>query len=381
MGEKKWAEKRPPQDYYRVLNPDGTLARRAPRVSRKELLRWYKVFVQTRTFEELGLRLQRRGVLSVTASSRGEEAVGLGVAAALAAGDWCFPSYRQLSTHLYWKVPLDRVMAGLMGHAPEHVREQLPLAPEQLPKVNFLPYAVFLGTNVPNAVGCALADKLNRRKTVSVAFVGEGTTSEGDFHDGLNFAGVFAVPCVVIVQNNQWCISVPSARQTAAETYAQKAVAYGLPHERVDGNDVFAVYESTKRAVDRARAGKGATLIEAVTYRVLDHNTSDAAEVYRTPDEAQFWQSLDPVERFEKYLLAKSILSMEVKARMEQRAETDLRAQIERGRALPPTPPDTLFASHLHGDPGWSERHQRAELAAELAGRNPFVDFTGEGLV
>lgn len=380
MGKKKWAERRPAEDYHRLLNPDGTPAGKLPRVSRAELLRWYEVFAQTRTFEDLTLKLQRRGVLSVTASSRGEEAVGLGVAAALKPGDWCFPSYRQLSAHLYWRAPLDRAMAGLMGNAPEHVREHLPMDPDSAPAVTFVPYAVFLGANVPNAVGCALADKLAGRRQVTVAFVGEGTTSEGDFHDGLNFAGVLETPCVIVVQNNQWCISVPSARQTAAETFAQKAVAYGLPHERVDGNDLFAVYDAAKRATDRARRGRGATLIEAVSYRILDHNTSDSSEVYRTEDEADYWRTLDPLDRFERHLFSKGILDQQQRETIWADAETALREQIDRGRGVPPTPPETMFLSHLHGDAGWSVRHQQAELAAELAGRNPFTDFTGEGL-
>ncbi len=380
MGEKKWAEVRPSEDYFRILNPDGSVQGTLPGVSHQELLRWYEVLVETRTFEAMASRLQRRGVLSVAASSRGEEAVGVAAAAALQPGDWMFPAYRQLSAMLYWKTPVDRVMAGLMGNAPEHIREHLPLPAEQAPTVNIMPYPVFLGAYVPLAVGCALADKLNGRKQVSLAFVGEGSTSEGDFHDGLNFAGILNTPCVIIVQNNQWSISVPASRQTAAATFAQKAVAYGLPHERVDGNDVFAVHDKVKQAVDRARAGGGATLIEAVTYRMLDHNSADSSAVYRTEDEADYWKTLDPVERFEKYLLVNGILDAAAKARIEADMEARLREQIDRGRAVPPTPADSMFLSHLHGEPGWSERHQRAELACELAGGNPFMDFTGEGL-
>lgn len=380
MGKKKWTEVRPKEDYLRILRPDGTLQGKAPKVSRKELLRWYQVFIETRVFEEITVRLQRRGVLSVAAMSRGEEAVGLGAAAALKAGDWCFPSYRQNSALFYWKVAIDRAMAGLMGNSPEHIREHLPMAQDQLPAVNFMPYAVFLGANIPLAVGSAMSDRLNGRDTVNLAFIGEGSTSEGDFHDGMNFAGVFNAPCVVIVQNNQWCISMPASRQTAAESFAQKAVAHGVPHERVDGNDVFAVYQSVKTAVDRARKGGGASLIEAVTYRVFDHNTADSSAVYRTNDEAEYWQTLDPFERFEKYLLAEGIVDDQAKDKLAAEAETRLRAAIERGRAVPPTPAAAMFASHLRGEPSWSERHQQAELAAELAGNNPFVDYTGEGL-
>lgn len=380
MGKTKWTEVRPNEDYFRILNPDGTLNGKLPRVSRKELLRWYQVFVETRTFEDIAVRLQRRGVLSVAAVSRGEEAVGLGAAAAMKAGDWCFPSYRQNSTLLYWNAPIDRAMAGLMGNSPEHIREQLPIDADQLPQVTFMPYAVFLGANIPLAVGSAMADRLAGRDSISVAFIGEGSTSEGDFHDGLSFAGVFDAPVVIIIQNNQWCISMPASKQTAAETFAQKAVAHGIPHQRIDGNDVFAVYQTVKQAADRARKGNGATVIEAVSYRMLDHNTADASEVYRTEDEAEYWKTLDPFERFEKYLLAEKIIDGNTREALAADAETWLREAIDRGRAVPPTPATAMFESHLIGEPGWSERHQRAELAAELAGQNPLVDFTGEGL-
>ena len=243
-----------------------------------------------------------------------------------------------------------------------------------------MPYAVFLGANIPLAVGSAMADKLAGRDSISLAFIGEGSTTEGDFHDGLSFAGVFDSPVVVIIQNNQWCISMPASKQTAAETFAQKAIAHGIPHHRIDGNDVFAVYQTVKQAADRARKGQGATVIEAVTYRMLDHNTADSAEVYRTEDEADYWQALDPFDRFEKYLLAEKIIDGNTGKKMAAEADVWLREAIDRGRAVPPTHPSAMFESHLHGEPSWSERHQRAELAAELAGQNPLTDFTGEGL-
>ena len=380
MGNKKWTERRPDENYARLLDPSGRVLGTLPRVSRTELLRWYRIFIETRTFEEMTMRLQRRGVLSVAAVSRGEEAVGLGAAAALRPGDWCFPSYRQSSLLFYWNTPVDRAMAGLMGNSPEHIRAHLPLEPQQAPGIHLVPYAVFLGANMPLAAGCSLADKVNGRDVVTLAFVGEGSTSEGDFHDGLGFAGVFDTPCVVIVQNNQWCISVPASRQTAAADFARKAEAHGVPHQRVDGNDVFAVYQSVKKAVDRARKGRGPSLIEAVTYRIEDHNSADSSAVYRTEQEAEYWRGLDPVARFEKYLLAQGIISADTGQQLQQEAEQRLRKAVERGRTLPPTPPEAMFASHLLGEPGWSERHQRAELDAELAGRNPFTDFSGEGL-
>jgi pyruvate dehydrogenase E1 component alpha subunit len=380
MGQKKWREARPREDYLRILNPDGSVNGAVPQVADEELLRWYRAFIETRLLETLGLRLQRRGVLSVAGTSLGEEACGLGAAAALRPGDWLHPSYRQTSALLYWGVPVDRMMASLLGHAPEHIAQHLPIPPDLAPKVRLTPYPIFLGANVPLATGVAFADKLNNRPNVSLVFIGEGATSEGDFHDGLGLAGVLKLPCVVVVQNNQWSISVPSSRQTAAETFAQKAVAHGLPSHRVDGNDVFAVYAAVQEAVDRARRGEGASVVEAVTYRMMDHNSADSASIYRTDEEVEYWKSLDPLDRFERYLVARGLLDDALKQQVRDEAEPQLRAAISRARAVPPTPPESMFLNHLNGDPGWTFRHQQRECAVELAGGNPFVDFTGEGL-
>lgn len=380
MGQKKWGEIRPDGNFERLLNPDGSVNGPAPDVADDELLRWYRAFIETRTLEAMGLRLQRRGVLSVAGSSLGEEACGLGAAAALSPGDWLHPSYRQTSALMYWNAPVDRMMASLLGHAPEHARAHLPLDPAAAPKIRMTPYPVFLASNIPVAVGVALADKLNNRPHVSLVFLGDGATSAGDFHDGLGLAGVLKAPCVVFIQNNQWSISVPACRQTAAGSFAEKAVAHGIPHRRVDGNDVFAVHAATKEAVDRARTGGGPTVIEGVTYRMLDHNSADSAAIYRGPEEAAHWATLDPLDRFERHLAARGLLDDTVRERVKGEVEPALRAAIDRARAVPPTPPDTMFLNHLNGDPGWSFRHQERESAVELAGGNPFVDFTGQGL-
>lgn len=380
MGQRKWQEMRPNQDFERVLNPDGSLIGTAPDVSDQDLLRWYKAFVETRTLEAIALRLQRRGVLSVAGSSLGEEASSLGAVAALNPGDWLHPSYRQVCGLFYLNFPVDRAMAGLLGHASEHISEHLPVAPENASKIKMTPYPVFLGANVPLAVGTALADKLNKRPQVSLVFIGDGATSEGDFHDGLGLAGVLKAPCVVIVQNNQWSISVPSCRQTAAATFSQKAVAHGIPNRRVDGNDVFAVYAAVKSAVDFARSGGGPTLIETVTYRMLDHNTADSASLYRTDEEVEYWKTLDPLDRFEKYLTQRGLLDESLKQKIQGEADKELRAAVDRARAVPPTPIDSMFLNHLHGEPSWTLRHQQGECAVEHSGGNPFTDFTGAGL-
>lgn len=379
MGKMKWPERRPTQDFERLLGPDGTALGALPDVDDDELLRWHTAMLKTRLLEEMTVRLQRRGVFSVSGGGPGEEASALGAAAALAPGDWIHPSYRQNSALIYWGVPLDRVLGAALGHAPEHVRAHLPLDPADAPKIKTTPYAVFLGAHIPVAAGTALSDKLSGRKHVSLAFIGEGSTSEGDFHDGLGLAGVLKAPLVVIIVNNGWSISIPAARQTAAKTFAQKAVAHGIPHRRVDGNDVFAVFAAAKAAVDIARADGGPTVIETVTYRMTDHNTADQASRYRGDGESKFWAALDPISRFEAYLAARGLLSAKKLTELRASIDAELRGAVDRALEIPPTPAETMFLNHLNGETGWHYRHQQEELAEELAGRNPFRDFDGKG--
>ncbi len=371
-----WTEERPSEDFYRILEPDGSLGGEPPALDDETLLAFYRTFVRTRTFEQKSLAMQRRGDISIIARSTGEEATPLGTAAALAPGDWCFPTYRQQSALFYWEIPMARVFATLAGAAPETIDEHLPV--EEPPAVNFTPGYVPLGVNVTNAVGSAMTDAFNDRETVTMAYIGEGSTSEGDFHEAMNFAGVFDVPAVIICQNNQWAISVPAHRQTASETFAQKAAAYGIPSERVDGNDVLAVYEKTKDAVERARAGDGPTFIECVTYRLAEHNTADESSVYRNDDQYEYWQARDPVDRYETFLQEKGLLDAAEIEAIETAAAEQVETAARAARNMPRSDPQRMFDNHLHAET-WHEAHQRAELEREQQGRNPFVDHTGEG--
>jgi pyruvate dehydrogenase E1 component alpha subunit len=368
----KWKEARPDENFVRVLAPDGSLVGPDPGLEKATLRKLHATLVLSRAFEEYALRMQRRGELSVTAASTGEEAAGLGTAAALRPGDFVWPSYRQTALHLYWGVPIDRTFAILLGSAPEVVAKHLPLA--STPEVGFAPYAVIIASNICNAAGMALADKLRGRDAVTVAFTGDGGTSEGDFHEGLNFAGVQRVPAVFIVQNNHWSISVPVHRQTASASMACKAVAYGIPGERVDGNDVLAMHAVVRAAVARARAGEGPTLIEAVTYRVADHNTSDSASLYRDDDVAAHWRTLDPRVRFEAYLRSLGVLDAAQIDAVEATAAAQVSEAADRARALPRAPAPTMFENHI-APPGWSTRLQMKELEVELAGGNPYTDI------
>jgi pyruvate dehydrogenase E1 component alpha subunit len=373
-----WSEERPSEDFHRVLAPDGTLVGDPPDLDDDELRELYWTMKLTRAFEDKALRMQRSGEVSIISRCRGEEATPLGAAAALSPGDWCFPLYRQRSGLVYWGVPLDRQLANLMGAEPETIDEHLPLDDATEPPVNFSPGYVPLGANLPNTVGSALTDKLNDRDTVSLTFVGDGSTSQGDFHDALNFAGVFEVPAVFICQNNQWAISVPAHRQTASETFAEKGDAYGVPNERVDGNDIFAVYEKAKEAVERARDGEGPTFVECVTYRIVEHNTADEPSVYRDEEQREYWLERDPIDRYEAYLLEEGVLTEDDIDAMEEEISEEVASAVAAARDVPESAPQRMFDNHLRGE-SWNESHQRAELQRELDGKNPFVDWTGEG--
>lgn len=375
----QWSEARPDEDFYRVLAPDGTLDGEPPDLSDDVLLRLYRTMRLSRRYDEKTLSLQRRGEISILSRAIGEEAIPIGSAAALEPDDWCFLTYRQTPAMLYWGASLDRAIAGLMGAEPETIDEHLPVDDEDAPPVNFPPVYVPLAANVTNAVGSAMADRFGDTDAVSLSYIGDGSTSQGDFYEALNFAGVFDAPAVTICHNNQWAISVPAHRQTAAETFAQKAEAAGIPHERIDGNDVFAVYEKTREAVERAREGGGPALIECVTYRVDDHNTADDAAAYRDDSEQEYWAERDPLDRFESYLRSEGLLDDDTVQSIVEEVDRRVEAAVDRAREVPTSDPERMFDNHLKTT-SWNERHQREELRAELEGENPFTDFTGDGL-
>jgi len=373
----QWEEVRPAEDFDRILDPDGRPVGEPPDLPAETLRRMYRTMVRSRELDEKTLRMQRRGEVSIIARATGEEAVSCGSAAALQSGDWCFPSYRQTPALLYWGADMARAIAGLMGAEPETVDEHHPVEDE--PPVNFTPIYVPLAVNVTNAVGSAMVDAFRENDTVTLSYIGDGSTSEGDFHEALNFAGVYDAPAVTVCQNNQWAISVPAHRQTAAETFARKAEAHGVPYDRVDGNDVLAVFETAREHVERAREGGGPGFIEAVTYRMAEHNTADEESIYRGEAMAEYWAERDPIDRLETYLLDEDVLEPDDPEAIREEVREEIQAAVDEAREVPVSDPETMFAHHLHGD-SWAREHQRAELRAERRGENPFTDVTGEGL-
>jgi pyruvate dehydrogenase E1 component alpha subunit len=197
------------------------------------------------------------------------------------------------------------------------------------PDLNNLPISVPVASQILHAVGLGWAAKYRQTDDVAMTFFGDGATSEGDFHEGLNFAGVFQAPVIFVCQNNHWAISIPVAKQTRSKTLAQKALAYGMPGIQVDGNDILAVYTAAKEAVDRARAGRGPTLVECVTYRMAVHTTADDPKRYRTEEEVQKWRERDPIVRYQKYLVDKGFLSEDKIAGIEAEVLAEIQAAVD----------------------------------------------------
>ena len=257
------------------------------------LLEGYRALRRARFFDERAEVLQRQGKLGVYPPFRGQEAAQVGAMLALEKTDWLVPSYRESAAALVHGLPLDYLILYWRAH-PAGWR-----FPEGL---NILPFYIPIATQLPQAVGVAHAGALQGENWVVAAFIGDGGTSEGDFHEALNFAAVFQAPVVFIVQNNGWAISVPTHKQMRVERIADKAKGYGMPGALVDGNDLVAMWQTAKEAVERARAGEGPTLIEAVTYRIAPHTTSDDPSRYRDEAETKEWVGREPVGRMRKAL-------------------------------------------------------------------------------
>lgn len=282
-----------------------------PPLQKEQIKTIYELLVLCRTFDHRALDLQREGRIGTYASILGQEASQVGSAFALEKSDWAFPSFREMGVYIALGYPPYMLFQYWSGD------ERGLRTPED---VNIFPVSIPVGTHLPHAAGAAMAAKYRKDKAAAVAYFGDGGTSEGDFHEALNFAGVFKAPAVFICQNNQWAISFPRERQTAARTLAQKAVAYGFEGIQVDGNDVFAVYSATKNALNKAKSGGGPTLIECYTYRMSDHTTADDASRYRKKEEIEEWKARDPILRLELFMGSKGMLADDYKKKVEDEA-------------------------------------------------------------
>lgn len=278
---------------FQILAPDGTLVGPGPDLSDKELIEMYRLMALSRDFDKRAVSAQRQGRLGTYALLEGHEAVQIGSALAFGPDDFIYPGYREHGVQLAFGMPYDVILSYWRGH---------PNTDWDVHRYRMMTVTVPIASQLPHAVGHAYAARLRGEDVVTGTYFGDGATSENDFHSGLNFAGVWKTPTVFICANNGYAISVPYEKQTAAESIAQKAIAYGIDGIRIDGMDPLAVYQATRDAVSRARAGDGPTLIEAICYRYGPHATADDPSLYRNADEVESWRGRDPLLRMRLFL-------------------------------------------------------------------------------
>src|ERR687885_711837 len=322
------------RDLRRVIgDADGSGDREVDGLGEQELLDLYRSLILLRTYDERSLVYHRQGRIGTYAIFWNHEAIQAGAVHALDEDDWIFPSYRESAIGLLRGIPAATILHWWRGH---------PAGWWSPADYNVASICVPIATHVPHAAGLAWGKKLKGERAVSIAFFGDGATSEGAFHEGANFAAVMQAPCVLFCNNNQWAISTPLSAQTHAEALADKAVGYGMPGVRVDGGDVLAVYEATREAVARARAGEGPTFVEAVTYRAAPHATADDPRVYIDLQRIEEERKRECVGRYDGYLRRVGVLNDELAESTRAEAADALREGIAAAEAEPPAGPELL---------------------------------------
>ena len=349
-----------------ILREDGTVDKaRDPNLSDAALTRLHEGMRLIRLLDERCMNLQRQGRIGFFGTTTGEEAAVVGSIAPLSDDDWVFPALRQGGALLYRGFPLRKYFAHLYGNAESvELGRSMPCHYSDA-TYNFVTWSSSMATQLPHAVGMAYAARYRRTGQVAMGYLGDGASSEGDFHVAMNFAGVWKAPVVLFCNNNQWAISVPFARQTASGSVAVKAQAYGFPGVRLDGNDVLGVYAATKEAVERARRGEGPTLIEAVTYRMQGHSSSDDPTRYRSQAEVDAWKRRDPLPRFEAYLRQRGILDDAKLAALDERLKAGIEDAIQHAERTA-APPTESLVEEVYAEVPWHLKAQYAELQETL---------------
>jgi len=349
-------------DPLRIVAPDGSITDPALFDSLDlgpvELSGLMRAMVVMRDLDEEYVNLQRQGQLALWPPSRGQEAAQVGCAHAIEATDWLFPTYRELGLLLHRGIDVGAI--GLMWRGATN-------GVAGMTERRIAPLSIPIGTQVLHAAGAAMAAQMERDDSIVIAFLGDGATSEGDVHEALNFAGVFGLPCVFFVQNNQWAISTPVTSQTAAPSLAHKAAGYGMPGLRVDGNDVLATLLVTRQAAAWCRSGRGPVLVEAVTYRTGPHTTSDDPSRYRSAEDEAAAAALDPITRFRRFLDDRGLIDEGFDAGTAQESQL-LRSALRSAvfDAADPSPASTF--DHVTAYPDPARASQRRQLVAELGG-------------
>ena len=348
---------RDPPDCIQILDEDGRVrdGTSIPDVSDEVLVGMYRDMRLARHFDQRAVSLQRQGRLGTFPPLSGQEGAQIASAYALDEDDWLFPSYREHGAGVVRGLSLKQTLLYWMGHEGGNLIED----------ANVFSVSVPIATQIPHATGMAWASKLAGESKAFLCYFGDGATSEGDFHEGLNFAGVFDTPTIFFCNNNQWAISVPRERQTASETLAQKAHAYGFEGVQVDGMDPLAVYAVTRRAVEKAKhPGEGEirpTMIEAVQYRFGAHTTADDPSAYRGEEEVERWKEKDPIPRLETFLLNTGRLDEETIETIGEEIDEEVSTAIEAAESVPRPAPEEMFR-HVYAEPTRQLEEQLAHL-------------------
>lgn len=314
---------------FQVMNEEGQIVNEQamPALSHDQLKELMRRMVYTRVLDQRSISLNRQGRLGFYAPTAGQEASQLGSQFALEKDDWILPGYRDVPQLIWHGLPLHKAFLFSRGH---FVGNQMPEG------VNVLPPQIIIAAQIIQATGVALGLKKRGKKAVATTYTGDGGSSQGDFYEGLNFAGAYNAPAIFVVQNNQFAISTPVEKQTAAKTIAQKAIAAGIPGIQVDGMDVLAVYSAVKEARERAINGEGPTLIETITYRYGPHTMAgDDPTRYRTEELTNDWEKKDPIVRFRRFVEGKGLWSKEEEEKVIEQAKEDIKAAIKKTDETP----------------------------------------------
>lgn len=327
--------------YYQYLDHTGNVVNALPQCARdpQTLLHLYRTMLLTREFDTKAISLQRTGQLGTYASSLGQEAVSVAIGHSMRAEDVLVPMYREYGAQIQRGVQISELLLYWGG-------DERGMAFAKGAREDF-PISVPVASHAPHAVGVAYALKYRRQPRVCLCVVGDGATSKGDFYEAINAAGVWDLPVVFVVNNNQWAISVPRSQQSKSQTLAQKAIAAGFDAEQVDGNDVIAMKDRLDHALDKARNTGGPHLIEALTYRLCDHTTADDASRYRDPEELKQQQQKDPIKRLRTYLHNNDYINDDLEIRMKTECVNQVEEEINRYLNTAPLEPRCMF-DHLY---------------------------------
>jgi pyruvate dehydrogenase E1 component alpha subunit len=339
---------------FRIIDNQGHFIKKGykPKLNGRQVLQYYKDMLYARTADLQIINYQRQGRIFNYPPNLGQEAIGVGLGLVMQDKDWFAPTYRDMSALLAKGVTLQELFMNFMGDEAGYLCKEAN---------HVLPMSIPIGSQLPHGVGIAYEIKYNKKDEVVFVSLGDGGTSQGDFHEALNYAALWKVPVIFLVQNNQYAISLPVFKQTATKNIAMKSVAYGMPGIKVDGNDIFAMYEAMKYAADYARGGNGPVLFEALTYRKGPHTTSDDPGKYRNEKEEKEWEKTDPIKRARLYLEHKKLWDENKEKELTEKYRKKIDALFEEVEAYPPYELEDVF-QHLYSEPPDDLMQQKAYL-------------------